>query len=138
MFRLYRKFNDIRGQSIVEFALVLPILLTLIFAIADFGNVYHQYNNATEAAREGARRAIGQGNETQIKDAVHRQDASYTVGISFSDIKMKAPYDTTIAAAGSTVTVTVTKKINFLTPMKAIFLAVLPGESISATCTMMF
>jgi Flp pilus assembly protein TadG len=47
-----------RGQSLVEFALVLPLFLLLFFAIVDFGSAVFTYNSLTNAAREGARLAI--------------------------------------------------------------------------------
>jgi Flp pilus assembly protein TadG len=39
----------------LEFALVLPILLLIIFGIIDFGRAFYLYNNLLNAAREGAR-----------------------------------------------------------------------------------
>ena len=47
-----------RGQSLVEFALVLPIFLLLFFVVMDFGTAIFTYNSLTNAAREGARLAI--------------------------------------------------------------------------------
>ena len=44
-----------RGTSVVEMAIVLPLLLTLIFAIGEFGMMYMQWQTLTNAAREGAR-----------------------------------------------------------------------------------
>jgi len=47
-----------RGQSLVEFALVLPIFLVLFFAVIDLGSAIFTFNSLTNAAREGARLAI--------------------------------------------------------------------------------
>ncbi len=47
-----------RGQSVVEFALVLPLLLLILFGITEFGRVWMTQNILTSAAREGARLAI--------------------------------------------------------------------------------
>lgn len=44
-----------RGAAAVEFALVLPLLLILIFGIIDFGRLLNAQIAVTEAAREGAR-----------------------------------------------------------------------------------
>lgn len=30
-----------RGQALVEFVLILPILMLILFAIVDFGNIFH-------------------------------------------------------------------------------------------------
>ena len=47
-----------RGQSLVEFALVLPVLLLFIFGIVDAGRLIYTYNTVSNAARDGARVAI--------------------------------------------------------------------------------
>lgn len=44
------------GAAALEFALVVPVLLTLLFAIIQFGSVVFVQNNMVNAAREGARR----------------------------------------------------------------------------------
>ena len=46
-----------RGQSIVELALVLVVLVILLAGAVDFGNVFRHYIIITNAAREGARYA---------------------------------------------------------------------------------
>lgn len=43
------------GQAIVEFALVLPILVVLLFGIIEFGRLLSTVSAVTSAAREGAR-----------------------------------------------------------------------------------
>ncbi len=44
-----------RGQTLVEFALILPIMLLLIFALVDFGRGFYTWLIVTNGAREGAR-----------------------------------------------------------------------------------
>ena len=43
------------GQSLVEFAFVLPIFLLVLFAIIDFGMAFHAWIAVTSSAREGGR-----------------------------------------------------------------------------------
>lgn len=43
------------GQTLVEFALILPIMLLLIFALVDFGRGFYTWLILTNGAREGAR-----------------------------------------------------------------------------------
>ena len=52
--------QDERGSSIVELALVLPLLLTITFGLTDLGLAVYYYNTVANAAREGARYAIVQ------------------------------------------------------------------------------
>ena len=47
--------KDRRGQNIVEFALVVPMLLLLVIGIAEFGRAWMTKNILTGAAREAAR-----------------------------------------------------------------------------------
>ncbi len=54
-----------QGQSLTEFALALPILALLLFAVIQFGIVFNNYVTLVDATRAGARKgAVGreQGN----------------------------------------------------------------------------
>ena len=44
-----------RGAELIEFALVTPLLLLLVFGVANFGLMFQRYEVLTNAAREGAR-----------------------------------------------------------------------------------
>jgi Flp pilus assembly protein TadG len=46
-----------RGQTMVEFALVLPVLCVVLFGIIQFGLLYNNYITLTDATRVGARKA---------------------------------------------------------------------------------
>ena len=48
-------FKARKGQALVEFAMVLPLLLALVTGIVDVGFLYHHQLLLTDAAREGAR-----------------------------------------------------------------------------------
>jgi Flp pilus assembly protein TadG len=47
-----------RAQALVEFALVLPVLLLIVFGLIDGGRLVFTYNTVSNAARSGARVAI--------------------------------------------------------------------------------
>ena len=53
-----RKSSSQKGASMVEFALVLPLLLLILFGIIEFGVMIYDKSVITNASREGARRAI--------------------------------------------------------------------------------
>jgi Flp pilus assembly protein TadG len=53
-----RSLRSERGQDLVEFALVFPILILLILGIIEFAILILDYNTVSNAAREGARYAI--------------------------------------------------------------------------------
>jgi len=47
--------NGSRGQALVEFALVLPLLVLLLCGVLDGARLVYTYNTLSQAAREGAR-----------------------------------------------------------------------------------
>ncbi len=52
---LSRFRRDERGVQLVEAALVIPIMLLLFGAVAEFGRYFYEYTTAAKAARVGAR-----------------------------------------------------------------------------------
>jgi Flp pilus assembly protein TadG len=50
-----RKRRSKAGTTIVEATIVLPLMLVLTFAIAEFGISFTRWNSLTNAVREGAR-----------------------------------------------------------------------------------
>ena len=47
-----------RGQALVEFAFVFPVIALMTFAFIDIGRAVFAFNTLTEAARQGTRVAI--------------------------------------------------------------------------------
>ena len=54
-FHLHRVRRSEAGQAVVEFALVLPVLCALVFALIDCGKAAYYYIQLTHVANEGAR-----------------------------------------------------------------------------------
>lgn len=59
MFREHSRHRS-RGQSLVEFALVVPVFIALIGAIVQFGMVFWAQNTLTQVARDTGRWAATQ------------------------------------------------------------------------------
>lgn len=53
-----RQEPDQRGQSLVEFAVALPVIVLLMLSLFDFGRAVIFYSELTNASRTGARIAI--------------------------------------------------------------------------------
>jgi Flp pilus assembly protein TadG len=53
-----RPLGEQRGVALVEFVLVLPLLLVLLFGMIDFGRAFNYWIDATHLANEGARWAV--------------------------------------------------------------------------------
>jgi len=66
-----------RGSELIELAVVLPILLLVFAAIADFGFLFQRYEVVTNAAREGARIAVLPGYAAQADTNVHDRVQNY-------------------------------------------------------------
>lgn len=75
-----------RGQSLVEFALVLPILLILLLGLLDFGRAVSAYNSVSNGARTGARVAVVDQNPDAITAAVESEAFGLAeVDVEFDD-----------------------------------------------------
>ena len=61
MIGMKKTYASGRGQAMVEFAIVLPLLVALTFGIIEFGVFLYNQQVITNASREGARRGIVSG-----------------------------------------------------------------------------
>lgn len=64
------------GAAMVEFALILPLLLMLVFGTIEFGRAYNAQNTLTHAAREGAREYAITQDATAGEDAARNAATS--------------------------------------------------------------
>jgi Flp pilus assembly protein TadG len=116
-----------RGAAAVEFALVLPVLLLIIFAIVDFGRMLNAKITINEAAREGARAAALVG--TAEANARITMVTAGMGGVSSSVSGCPSEPDPNANA-----TVTVTYSFEFVTPLG--ILAGLGDPTLEATGVM--
>ena len=121
--RMARRAPRDRGAAAVEFALLLPMLLLLVFGIIDFGRALNAQITITQAAREGARlEALGQPNVAGRTQAAATGVSPVTVTITGSCPAGAGP--------GVNATVQVSYAFSFVTPIAA--LAALFGSSVSS------
>ncbi len=59
-----------RSQALIEFALISPVLLLLVFGIIDIGRAVFYYDTLSHAAREGAREAVSASTPLPTDDSV--------------------------------------------------------------------
>jgi Flp pilus assembly protein TadG len=111
------------GQSLVEFALVLPIFLLILMAIIDFGWAFRGYIVTTNAAREGARwAAIGApatGDDGVIDRTVDRSSGILSadqVTVYCNDVETNL----LSCKSGDTVRVEVDYEYHYITPVGGI------------------
>jgi Flp pilus assembly protein TadG len=102
-----------RGSAAVEFALLLPLLLLIVFGIVDFGRALNAQITLTQAAREGARlAALNQPN------VVSRTQAA-AVGLSPVSVSVTSSCPSG-AGQGVNATVVTSYSFHFITPVGAI------------------
>jgi Flp pilus assembly protein TadG len=106
-----------RGAAAVEFALLLPLLLLLLFGIIDFGRALNAQITLTQAAREGAR-LTALGNTTAVVDS-GTIAAATNLSLGDSNVTITSPCPANFAP-GSNAIVTVTYSFSFVTPVGAI------------------
>jgi Flp pilus assembly protein TadG len=97
-----------RGQSLVEFALVVPILLLLVIGIAEFGRAWMTRNILTGAAREAVRIAAVQGSPASATSRAN--DILASAGISGATVSLNddgAAYGTCVVTVSCNIPLTV-------------------------------
>lgn len=104
-----RGWGSERGAAAVEFALVLPILVLILFGVIEFGGVYNAQLMVTGAAREAAREMALHGAPEAAVDAAH----AAAIGIDGNDLDVSVSLPA--CASGADVTVTVVYDRPFLT-----------------------
>jgi hypothetical protein len=92
-----------KGASTVEFALVVPVLILLLFGIIQFGMAFGDQLAITHAAREGARlAAVGAFDEASVRSRAYpvvptAVTVSYPNGNTHGEaVQVKIEYDMTI------------------------------------------
>ena len=82
------------GVALVEFALILPLLLLLIFVTTEFGRAVYQYNTLTKSVRNAVRYLSVQAPGTKLTEArnlavygnTSGTGSSLVVGLSLSNV----------------------------------------------------
>ncbi|CAA9284424.1 MAG: Similar to TadZ/CpaE, associated with Flp pilus assembly [uncultured Chloroflexia bacterium] len=112
--------RSVRGQTMVEFALVFPVFILLVLGIVDLGRAVWQYSTLSNAAREGARYGIVLKNpngtvrtDAQIIDVV--KEKAVAVDIAGGGSVDIAPSGT--RTVPGTITVTVNYQFQPITPL---------------------
>ena len=93
---LISRRGDRRGAVAVEFALVLPLLMLLVFGIIDFGRAYYTLNQVISAVREGARYAAVLEDPLAQQSDIRKVVKDFTVpmgGQKINDSQIEIAFD---------------------------------------------
>jgi Flp pilus assembly protein TadG len=106
---IFNKKSRESGANLIETAILVPLLLLFLVGVADFGRAYHTYITMINAAREGARLAVGDpGDSSAIHGAVLREAQDSNIDLSGAVISIVT------AGAGHPVRVTIQLDYNTL------------------------
>jgi hypothetical protein len=86
----YRKsshFNRLKGQSLVEFAILLPVLLLVSLMIIDLGRAVYYYSVIHNAAREAVRYGVINPDKYVVMEQIA---TDYAFGLGVDDLLVKA------------------------------------------------
>lgn len=110
-----------RGQALLEFALIFPIMILVMVAVFDLGRLVFAYNNITNAARTGVRLAIVDQTNASARTATKNQatslgltDSNVSVLYLASDLASPCPTPMTLDCIAE---ITVTYSWNPITPL---------------------
>ena len=112
----------------VEFVLVLPIFLVLVFAIIDFGMGFHAWLTVTNSAREGARLGSVRASQAQVEQRV--QDTADSLDAS----NLSVTVTNAQGSPGQSVVVDVDYEYTLITPLSNI-MGLVGGSSVGPTLT---
>lgn len=114
-----RNFKRRKGAAAVEFAIIAPIFILLIFGIIEFGRVMMVQQILVNASREGARRAVLEDataesvRQTVVEyltrssinvppdnvsvspdpgNAINNQEISVRISVPFADVSLVPPF----------------------------------------------
>jgi Flp pilus assembly protein TadG len=103
------------GQSLLEMALILPVLIIILAGVLDLGRLYYAYVAVADAAAEGASYAAIHPEPGERGEVLQRaQEASR--GLVQIDPAMVA-VDCLTVASGAPITVTVSYSFTVATPL---------------------
>ncbi len=131
--RLLHRFRQTEaGQSLVEFTMILPIFLVLMFGLVDFGRAFYTWLLVTNAAREGARVAAVQADYATVQDRIYDSFCSnYPSDCSLDPGKLGITPDNIQGSRGSAVSIDLAYDFEFVTPLGSI-LQLIGGSSLAA------
>ena len=97
------------GIAAIEMALLLPLLLTLVFGMIEYGSLFWRGQQVANAARNGARRGVMAGaTSTDVTSAVDQTMLASGMGATNYTVTQTPANPASLAAGGAfTVQVTV-------------------------------
>ncbi|HVH64317.1 MAG TPA: TadE family protein [Candidatus Dormibacteraeota bacterium] len=96
-----KRYFSQRSQALIEFSLVSPVLLLLLFGIVDMGRGIFYYDTLNHAAREGARTAVRASNQLPNNADVLNAVSAQMLGTPVSEVCAQGPISSGTPPANS-------------------------------------
>ena len=93
-----------KGQALVEFVIILPIILMILFIIIDFSNIFYQKNHLESTLNDVVEYKENGKSNSYIKDKINDS----RISISYKKID-------------DSLDIKITKKVNLITPFSSLF-----------------
>lgn len=120
---MLKKIKNEKGQAMVEFALILPILLILVCGIIDFGWLFYNQYSLNNGAREGARFAVVNASKSDADTRITNKVFNVLPPTATKNLTVQVTWsnpDLTKRVQGD-VTVTLNSNLHLLTPVLGVF-----------------
>jgi Flp pilus assembly protein TadG len=115
---MLRQLRHERGQELVEYALVLPVLLVLILGILQFALIIMAYNTIGDASREAARLGVIADNADY---PARMKAAAYLItdpaGMARADLIIETAKKTDSVTGGLMIEVKINYAMDLLVPL---------------------
>ena len=92
-----------KAQALVEFVLLLPVLLFILFIVFDFANIFYNKNHLEGVINDVANLVENNAHDATIKKAINDESITYTTKKEDAFIKIR-----------------LTKKIELVTPFSSV------------------
>lgn len=128
-----------KGVAAIEFAIILPLLIVLVFGIIEFSLLLYDKQVITNASREGARSGIvyrypDKVTDVEITDVVNTYCSSYLITFGSPNAPVTNVTRTGFGA-GDELTVAVTYDYDFLV-LPGFIASLTGGKTLNATTRM--
>jgi Flp pilus assembly protein TadG len=115
--RLRQLRSDDSGVTAIEFSLIVPVFLLIIYGIMELGRLLFIYNSLGHAVYEGSRYAIVRGSESAVPATtaqIEAQVESYATNLDPSLLNVTVTFDPD-NSPGSTINIAATYDFAFMT-----------------------
>lgn len=94
--------NHNKGQALVEFVIILPIIMMIIFVIIDFANVFYQKNHLENVVNDAV--VFSENSQNKYKEKLKKEDINITYKTDANELTVKGE-----------------KKVSLVTPFAGMF-----------------